>query len=175
MKREHHRAPTTKQWCRRCQTGVREHGAVNYHKVELKEQAKTRQFSRVSRERENRAHRCPQQKEGEKSHEQSLRRVIWLRKSNKRIEKLHREVAHWSRLQWETAVWSFREREKQTDVDRVCANQVQDRPQGCMSWQEIVWVSASEWQQASQEASGRSRHSARVSTFRKNKFELLES
>ena len=26
-----------------------------------------------------------------------------------------------------------------------------------------------------QEASGRSRHSARVSTFRKNKFELLES
>ena len=59
--------------------GVREYGAVNHHKVELKEQAK--------RERENRAHRCPQPKEGEKSHEQSVRRVIWLRESNKRIEK----------------------------------------------------------------------------------------
>ena len=33
---------------------------------------------------------------------------------------------------------------EETEVDRVCANQVQDRPQGCMSWQEIVRVSASE-------------------------------
>ena len=41
----------------------------------------------MSRERENRAHRCPQPKEEEKSHEQSVRRVIWLRESNKRIEK----------------------------------------------------------------------------------------
>ena len=97
--------------------GVREYGAVNYHKVELKEQAKTRQHSRVSRVRENRAHRCSQPKEGEKSHEQSVRRVIWLRESNKRIVKLSRSG--------EAAVGDCSVKlqgEKQKEVDRVCAN-----------------------------------------------------
>ena len=47
-----------------------------------------RQFSRVSRVRENRG--CPQPKEREKSHGQSVRRVIWLRESNTRIVKLPR-------------------------------------------------------------------------------------
>ena len=155
------RAPTATitQWCRRCQTRRPRIRRCKLPQSGAERAGKTRQFSRVSRERENRAHRCPQPKEGEKSHEQSVRRVIWLRESNKRIEKLHREVAYWSRLQWETAVWSFREREreKQTEVDRVCANQVQDRPQDCLSWKEIVWVSASEWEQAQDDCGERLR------------------
>ena len=77
----------------------------------------------------------------------------------------------------------------ETEVDRVCANQVQDRPQGCMSWPEIVRVSASESEQAQDDCGERLRtlracfapgsfskkqtparvHSARIS------FELLES
>ena len=69
------RAPTTNRRSRSGVGGARRgvrYGAVNDHKVALKEQAKTRQFSsklkraETERERENRAHHHPQLKEGYK-------------------------------------------------------------------------------------------------------------
>ena len=46
----------------------------------------------------------------------------------------------------------------QREADRsACANQLHDRPQGCMSWQEIVLVSASELEQAQDDCGERLR------------------
>ena len=86
------RAPTANRRSRTgvggARRGVREHGAVSYHKVALKEQTKTRQFSSKLKRAERETKTAPivtlnQRKGRKKIDEQPSRSVIWLRGRNK--------------------------------------------------------------------------------------------